>query len=141
MVSKMTAILTEHMITLVTTATLTGAIGIFVLGFRTKTKKYIRDTFSKETETLNTRLASIDEKLDKMYKGSKETDLAILWGLLNDKTTAVLKEGVCDLDTLYYVENIYEKYKQLGGNHGMELNIKKVRGLCKKTEPREREIK
>lgn len=128
----MTTIIQNNLLTMVV-----GGLGvvlgsILALGFKYKTKSYVEDLFQDETKGLEKKLNSITSKLDRMYKCSNETDLAILWGLLNDKINYVLTKKFCDKDTLYYIENMFVRYKKLGGNHGMALQVQKVRDLCNK---------
>ena len=134
MVRQMTTIIQNNLLTMAVGG-LSALFGsLLALGFKYKTKTYVEGLFQDETKGLENKLNSITNKLDRMYKCSNETDLAILWGLLNDKINYVLTKELCDKDTLYYIENMFTRYKKLGGNHGMQLQVQKVRDLCNKEE-------
>lgn len=78
------------------------------------------------------KVSALDKTLDKHMKETLRTDVALMWSQLESKCNNVLREGYCDVGTRVCIEQLYERYKAIGGNHGMNVKVKKALDLCNK---------
>lgn len=81
--------------------------------------------------TTNEDIKTIKKEVKSMNDVMIKNDLAILWSQLTAKCQDVINNEYCDLDTMECIEQLFQRYKELGGNHGMEVLVKKARKYCK----------
>lgn len=74
----------------------------------------------------------IKKEVKDMNNTMIKNDLSILWSQLTSKCNKIIEQQYCDIATMECVEQLYARYKELGGNHGMAVMVKQVRAICKK---------
>ena len=79
-------------------------------------------------------LPEVIRKLDELTETSSKNDRAILWALITYKGKQIKKQGHCDLSSMECVEELYKRYKEVGGNHGVDILVKEIRAICERSE-------
>lgn len=79
------------------------------------------------------KIPHIIEQLSELKQITIDNDIAILWSQLTSKCKKIIEANYCDLQTMECIEQLFARYQEIGGNHGVEIMVKQARSICKKT--------
>ena len=122
---------------LVTCISTLGVIITTIIQARnTQEKKNFESILAKKIDPIMDEINIFKEKINKLEKDSEEQEnikkalLSMISGQLIQKIEEHIHNGWCSKDAKYVIkEQLFEEYKRLGGNHGMEKLVEKVLSL------------
>lgn len=88
----------------------------------TREIKEMRDEFRKEFRRSEEQYQDLASEL-KCVKGA---DIMILGDRINSRSTAYLKQGYIPAEEMMEYQGLYDTYKDLGGNHGVDTLFEKT---------------
>lgn len=79
------------------------------------------------------KIPHIIEQINELKQITIKNDIAILWSQLTSKCKKIIEANYCDVQTMECIDQLFKRYKAIGGNHGVEAMVKQARAICKKT--------
>ena len=80
------------------------------------------------------KIPHIIEQINELKQITIENDIAILWSQITDKSRKVIEKNHCDIETMECIDQLFKRYKAIGGNHGVEAMVKQVKAICERSE-------
>lgn len=116
----------------------------FLLGLIPTTVVFLGKWFKhtdKLIKTIPDALTTLNDKIDDNNKAIKdletltiENDISMLWSQLTSKCKKVIDNNYCDVQTMECINQLFDRYHKIGGNHGVEAMVKQAQAICKKGE-------
>ena len=98
-----------------------------------KANQILKETPEK-MDKLNKKIDNNNREIKDLKKITVENDIAILWSQITGKSRKVIEKNHCDIETMECIDQLFKRYKAIGGNHGVEAIVKQVKAICERSE-------